>query len=157
MNSKDKKNIIGMICVIVAFGFVAIVTMILCKSMFDPGVSESQRITGVVTSTQYNKPATADSQENSKDDNSMVVALEDESETENSDSEQESSSLLDEDATEMTVKQAVYMRTAPNKNSDNIATLSSGTVVAAYETEGGWVHVKYGDLDGYVYNTFLTE
>ena len=51
----------------------------------------------------------------------------------------------------------VNVRTAANKNSDIIATLSYGDKVEKIGEEGSWFKIIYNDQEAFVYGTYLSE
>ena len=170
MSSFDKRNsrpsdrltVAGLAAVIVVGVFVVCVILILAKSLFPsnkPEVTE-EIYTGTKGSETAAPAVTADpsSQTPEVAADSMItsdVSLPDTESTSDLSSADDSSSQLDGETA--TLSQTAYLRASGDENADPLLSIAAGEQVTIIDQPAGseYVHVKYYDYDGWVWNGYL--
>lgn len=134
----------GIIAVMVTALVVIIVIMLFAKSLFVSNASEEKKTGKLTAAPNYSTTTTQ----------AIIVteAPKKSTTTRNSDIDPYQTQFAMENATEMTVKDGVWLHPEPNSKSTNIVVIPKGTKVKAYALVNSyWLYVDYNGQLGYAY------
>ena len=159
----DRLTVAGLAAVIVVGVFVVCVILILAKSLFPsnkPEVteevftgtkSESSEAPAVLDNTSAGAEVIVDESGASADGSSLA---EGDSAADLSSADDSSSRIDGETAT---LSQTAYLRSSGDENAEPLLSISAGEQVTVIDAPAGseYVHVRYYDYDGWVWNGYL--
>ncbi|MBR6044523.1 MAG: SH3 domain-containing protein [Ruminococcus sp.] len=137
----------GTIAIMLTALFVTIVSMLFAKSLFVSSATDEKKTGSLTAPPNYTTISTTTS--------ATTTTKATTTRDKNTDRYQEE--IQKSGVTEMVVKSAVYMRSAPNSDSEKLMTLPTGAKVTAYSvTNGNWLYIEYNGKTGYAYGDFFT-
>ena len=156
----DRLTVAGLAAVIVVGVFVVCVILILAKSLFPsnkPEVTE-EVFTGTKSDSSEAPVVVADTSQAAEiiaDDSAVPVEDKDSSLADGDSSADDSSSRVDGETA--TLSQTAYLRSSGDENAEPLLSIAAGEQVTVIDAPAGseYVHVRYYDYDGWVWNGYL--
>ncbi len=138
----------GIIAVMITALVVIIVIMMFAKSLFSTSNTEERKTGKLTAAPNYTTVTTTTSQ--------TVTSAKKATTTRNAEADPYKTKIAADGATEMTVKDGVWLHPEPNSKSTNIVVIPKGTKVTAYAiVNGAWLYVDYNGQLGYAYSSFF--
>ncbi|MBR1764795.1 MAG: SH3 domain-containing protein [Ruminococcus sp.] len=138
----------GIIAVMITALVVIIVIMMFAKSLFSSDNTEERKTGRLTAAPNYSTTTTTTA--------AIVTETKKATTTKDGDADPYQTKLAAEGATEMTVKDGVWLHPEPSSKSTNIVVIPKGTKVTAYAiVNGAWLYVDYNGQLGYAFADYF--